>query len=126
MWKMCDAIDAMGYEYPFVLDAGDDYCIADRWSETDGYQIMRFPATWEGENVTLGTPVEVKVAYVPVDFDVDSAFGLKSENEELKKQIAELSAQPLAKPAHDVVTTTQTFEKTGDKGLDRLAGILKA
>lgn len=79
-----------------------------------------------GENVTLGTPVEVKVAYVPVDFDVDSAFGLKSENEELKKQIAELSAQPLAKPAHDVVTTTQTFEKTGDKGLDRLAGILKA
>ena len=126
MRKMCDAIEAMGYEYPWVLDAGDDYCIADMWNETDGYQIMRFPATWEGENVTLGTPVEVKVAYVPVDFDVDSAFGLKSENESLKKQIAELSAQPLAKPAHDVVTTTQTFEKTGDKGLDRLAGILKA
>ena len=126
MRKMCEAIEAMGYEYPWVLDAGDDYCIADMWSETDGYQIMRFPVTWEGENVTLGTPVEVKVAYVPKDFDVDSAFGLKSENEELKKQIAELSAQPLAKPAHDVVTTTQTFEKTGDKGLDRLAGILKS
>ena len=126
MWKMCDAIEAMGYEYPWVLDAGDDYCIADMWSEADGYQIMRFPATWEGENVTLGTPVEVKVAYVPVDFDVDSAFGLKSENEELKKQIAELSAQPLAKPAHDVVTTTQTFESTGDKGLDVLARRLKA
>lgn len=126
MRKMCDAIEAMGYECPWVLDAGDDYCIVDMWSETDGYQLMRFPATWEGENVTLGTPVEVKVAYIPVDFDVDSAFGLKSENEELKKQIAELSAQPLAKPAHDVVTTTQTFEKTGDKGLDRLAGILKS
>ena len=126
MRKMCDAIEAMGYEYPWVLDAGDDFCIADMWSETDGYQIMRFPATWEGENVTLGTPVEVKVAYVPADFDVDSAFGLKSENEELKKQIETLSAQPLAKPAHDVVTTTQTFEKTGDKGLDRLAGILRA
>ena len=51
---------------------------------------------------------------------------LKAEVESLKKQIAELSAQPMAKPAHDVVTTTQTFEKTGDKGLDRLAGILKA
>ena len=126
MRKMCDAIEAMGYEYPWVLEAGDDYCIADMWSETDGYQIMRFPATWEGENVTLGTPVEVKVAYVPKDFDVDSAFGLKSENEELKKQIETLLAQPLAKPAHDVVTTTQTFEKTGDKGLDRLAGILKS
>lgn len=124
MRKMCDAIEAMGYEYPWVLDAGDDYCIADMWSETDGYQIMRFPATWEGDNVTLGTPVEVKVAYVPVDFDVDSAFGLKSENEELKKQIAELSAQPMAQPAHDVVTTSQVFEKTGDKGLDRLAHYL--
>lgn len=126
MRKMCDAIEALGYEYPWVIDAGDDYCIADMWSETDGYQIMRFPATWEGENVTLGTPEEVKVAYVPKDFDVDSAFGLKSENEELKKQIAELSAQPLAKPAHDEVTTSQTFEKTGDKGLDVLARRLKA
>ena len=124
MWKMCDAIEAMGYEYPWVLDAGDDYCIADMWSDTDGYQIMRFPATWEGENVTLGTPVEVKVAYVPADFDVDSAFGLKSENEELKKQIAELKAQPMAQAAHDEITTTQTFEKTGDKGLDRLARLI--
>ena len=124
MRKMCDAIEAMGYEYPWVLDAGDDYCIADMWSETDGYQIMRFPATWDGENVTLGTPVEVKVAYVPKDFDVDSAFNLKSENEELKRQIADLQAQPMAKPAHDEVTTSQKFEKTGDKGLDRLAGVL--
>ena len=124
MWKMCDAIEAMGYEYPWVLDAGDDFCIADMWSEKDGYQIMRFPATWDGENVTLGTPVEVKVAYVPKDFDVDSAFNLKSENEELKRQIAELQAQPLAKPAHDVVTTSQTFEKTGDKGLDKLSQYL--
>ena len=126
MRQMCEAIEAAGYEYPCVLDAGDDYCIADMWSETDGYQIMRFPVTWEGENVTLGTPVEVKVAYVPADFDIDSAFDLKSENEELKKQIETLSAQPLAKPAHDVVTTTQTFQKTGDKGLDRLAGILNS
>lgn len=124
MWKMCDAIEALGYEYPWVLDAGDDYCIADMWSETDGYQIMRFPATWEGENVTLGTPVEVKVAYVPKDFDVDAAFNLKSENEELKRQIATLQAQPLAKPAHDEVTTSQKFEKTGDKGLDKLSQYL--
>ncbi len=120
MWKMCVAIEALGYEYPWVLDAGDDYCIADMWSETDGYQLMRFPATWEGENVTLGTPVEVKVAYVPKDFDVDTAFDLKTENEDLKRQIATLQAQPLAQPAHDVLTTSQTFEKTGDRGLDRL------
>jgi hypothetical protein len=32
----------------------------------------------------------------------------------------------MAQPAHEVVTTSQTFEKTGDKGLDRLAGILKS
>ena len=127
MRQMEDAIVTLGYEYPWVLDAGDDYCIADMWSETDGYQIMRFPVSWaEDGTITLGTPTECKVAYVPIDFDVDAAFGLKSENEELKRQIATLNAQPLAKPAHEEVISSQTFEKTGDKGLDRLAGVLKS
>lgn len=76
----------------------------------------------EAEPVAEETPAEAEeVASIKAENE-----SLKAEVESLKRQIAELSAQPLAKPAHDVVTTTQTFEKTGDKGLDRLAGILKA
>lgn len=76
----------------------------------------------EAEPVAEETPAEAEdVASIKAENE-----SLKAEVESLKRQIAELSAQPLAKPAHDVVTTTQTFEKTGDKGLDRLAGILKS
>ena len=125
MRKMEDALVAMGYEWPWVLDAGDDYCVADMWSEEEGYKIMRFTVTWNGDEPSMGDGVECKTAYVPVDFDVDSAFGLKAENEELRRQVAELEAQPLAKPAHDEMRTVETLAKTGDKGLDRLAGILR-
>ena len=51
---------------------------------------------------------------------------LKAEVAELKKQIEDLQAQPMAMSAHEEVTTTQTFKATGDKGLDRLAKVLKA
>ena len=67
------------------------------------------------------TPAEEETAAIKAENE-----SLKAEIAELKKQIAELSAQPLAKPAHDVVTTTETIKKTGDKGLDRLARILKS
>jgi hypothetical protein len=49
---------------------------------------------------------------------------LKAEVAELKSQVEALKAQPMAQSAHDVVTTTQTYEKTGDKGLDRLSKVL--
>ena len=42
-------------------------------------------------------------------------------NSELKKQIAELQKKPLAKSAHEEVTATVHMQKTGDKGLDKLA-----
>lgn len=49
---------------------------------------------------------------------------LKAEVAELKSQVEALKAQPMAQSAHDVVTTTQAYEKTGDKGLDRLSKVL--
>ena len=47
--------------------------------------------------------------------------GLKKENAELKKQVAELKNKPLAKPAHEEHESSVKMQKTGDKGLDRLA-----
>ena len=57
--------------------------------------------------------------------ETEEVTALKAEIAELKKQIETLKAQPMAQPAHDVVTTTETLKKTGDKGLDRLAGMLR-
>lgn len=49
---------------------------------------------------------------------------LKAEVAELKGQIEALKAQPMAQSAHEEVKTSQAFEKTGDKGLDRLSRML--
>ena len=58
---------------------------------------------------------------------------LKAELEELKKSLATAEAEmtklkktPAAKPAHEVVETSQEFKQTGHKGIDRLSKILKA
>ena len=46
--------------------------------------------------------------------------------EAIKKEIAELKAQPMAKPAHEEVVASAQAKETGVKGLDRLARIMKA
>ena len=65
---------------------------------------------------------------------------LKAENESLKAEIeklknalktaesemTKLKKNPAAKPAHEEVTTSQEFKKTGVKKLDNLARILRA
>ena len=145
MNKMAEAIIASGkvpygetdteWNYGYVADAGEDYCIWNAYgTATDWYdEYFYFPVTWaEDGSAQVGDPIEVKRAFVPKDFsypwggETEDTETLKAENEELKRQIEALSAQPLAKPAHDVVTTSQTFESTGDKGLDVLARRLKS
>jgi predicted RNase H-like nuclease (RuvC/YqgF family) len=76
----------------------------------------------EAEPVAEETPEEAEdVASIKAENE-----SLKAEVAELKKQIETLQAQPMAMAAHEEVTTTQTFKATGDKGLDRLARVLKA
>ena len=50
---------------------------------------------------------------------------LKKKIAELKKEIADLKNQPIGKAAHEEYSTGQKFQKTGDKGLDRLARFCK-
>lgn len=51
---------------------------------------------------------------------------LRKENEALKSQISRMEKMSVAKPAHKEVTTSQTYAKTGIKGLDNLARIATA
>ena len=51
---------------------------------------------------------------------------LRSKVHKLAKEVEKLSRTPMAKPAHEEVKTDpQTFRKTGIKGLDRIASLMK-
>ena len=145
MQKIAEAVKASGkvpygeqgdsYHGGYIMDAGEDFCIWAYWGDTTNWNdvYVYLPITWtEDGSVQVGEPQEAKMTFVPKDFsypwggEAEDAETLKAENESLKKQIAELSAQPLAKPAHEEVVTSEVYQKTGDKGLDVLARRLKA
>lgn len=129
--KMYDAINAAYPEsYPWIVDAGDDYCVADMYDEeSQSFKLYRFSVTWsEDGSCILGDKEEVKWQIVPADaksaWDAPSEEefnALKDENESLKAEVEKLRKTPLAKPAHEEVQTFSIQEKTGDRKLDRLA-----
>ena len=51
---------------------------------------------------------------------------LPEQMEAIKREIAELKAQPMAKPAHEEVVASAQTQETGNKKLDRLSRILNA
>ena len=77
------------------------------------------------EIVEAETPTEEETPAEPEEVAALKAENdaLKAELESLKSQVEQLKAQPLAKPAHEEVRTSETHQATGDKGLDRLARI---
>ena len=115
--------------YGYLLDAGDDFGVWDAWGLATDFvdKYFRFPVTWnEDGSAQVGEPVEVKRIFVPMDYlypwnGESETETLSRENADLKRQIAELQKRPLAKSAHEEVTTSVQMQKTGDKGLDRLA-----
>ena len=112
--------------YGFVWEASDEHVVFCYWGEETGWEdkFIRYSLTWdEAGNPIIGEGVEVKQAFVPVDEPnpTEQVETLSTENAELKKQIADLKKKPLAKSAHEEVTTTVHMQKTGDKGLDKLA-----
>lgn len=126
--KMVEAIEAKYPEsYPLIVEAGNDYCVADIWDEESiQSKLYRFPVAWnEDGTCSIGEPQEVKWAIVPVE-QTEEFKAVKAENDTLKAQVAELKAQPAAKPAHEQVREQIVFGKTGNKGLDRLARIANA
>lgn len=83
-------------------------------------KVAEIAETAETADIEEETPAEDE-ALVALKAENES---LKAEIEELKKQMETLKAQPMAQAAHEEVTTSQTFEKTGDKGLDKLMRVL--
>ena len=120
--KIAEAVrKKTGDDDSYVIDAGDNFAVYSAYDEeTEIYKYFRVSLKWDGDEVEItGEPVEVKQAFVPLDYDYDKAV---AETTNLRKQVATLKKQPLAKPAKEVVKTTEEkFRKTGNKGLDNLA-----
>ena len=122
----------------YLWEAGDDYAVIsvvneETWEES----YVRYSITWnEDGTANASDPVDVKLMFVPVDMESPFAKGndeaeaemaaLRDENASLKAEVAKLKKTPAAKPAHQEVTTSVEFGKTGNKGLDNLARILAA
>lgn len=151
--KIADAIMATLDRdvYGHLVDAGDDFAIFDTYGEFNnwGDTYHRYKVSWnEDGSAAVSDPVEVRRAFVPVDFDdaalfaaekpdtvtaeeyeaaVQAAETFKAEVGTLKARIAELEKTPAGKSAaesfHDdgPQGSASNGFKTGDKGLDKLA-----
>ena len=125
--KIRDAIITKGVaDYGFIWEAGDDYAIFCYLDESTNWddKFIKFEVTWDADgNPVIGDAIEVKRSFVPVDEPnpTEQVETLSRENADLKRQIAKLKNKPLAKSAHEEHVSSVKMQRTGDKGLDRLA-----
>ena len=129
--KIANAIAALGHEDFWVVDAGDDFAVAEVWEEEKGEYFLRFKVSWDEEgNAVVSDPVEVVPAFVtPEERDAaDAEFAaLKEECAQAKAKLEEMSRTPAAQPAHEEFTGKgEKMGSTGRKGLDRLAQLMDA
>lgn len=66
--RIYEAIAAKGFDC-WIVEAGDDFAIAEIWSEADmDYKHYRFEVSWDEEgNAIVGDPVEVVSEFVTVE-----------------------------------------------------------
>jgi hypothetical protein len=113
----------------FVNGEGDELVAAPdgEYKTEDGKTIV----VVEGKVAEIRDP-EAEVA--PEDAPADPAVEdeLRKENAALREQVAtlskkveELSRMPLAEPAHEEVQTAGKVEKTGIRGIDRIAELMR-
>lgn len=131
-------------EYCYLVSAGDSFGVICAWGEDYVSHYYRYAISWDGDEATASDPVEVREAYVPLDFDDNAPFRgaaseeetpseedferavrtaetYRAENELLRRRVAALEKEPAGKPAPRAYRSDAAVISTGDKGLDRLA-----
>lgn len=106
--QIAEAIRDAGYPDSYVIEAGDDYAVAEIWDEEAGeYKSYRFGISWsEDGEVIVGEAEEVKPAFVPVDTDVEEVAEEEEKKEEEFEDAeapAEEAAEEIADEAADIV-----------------------
>lgn len=119
-------------EEGLVPAADEDYVLEDgrtlEVAESKVVKITDAPAEEATEEPTEEAMAE-ETPETPVESEEVAALKaeierLQEEIKELKKENKELKAAPMATAAHDEFTTSVKVQKTGDKGLDRLAKMM--
>lgn len=130
-----DALAELGLDYPYIVEAADTYAVICVYS--DGEHYFRYGLSFDADGkCILADSVEVKPAFVPLDFVSPFEDGaadpaaeveeLRKENAELKAKVAKLARTPLADPAKKVsVIGAAEPTKTGSKHLDNLSRYCK-
>ena len=126
--KVYEAIVALGFSaYGWIAEIADTYAIYAVWSDEKGdYVYTRFDVAWNGEEVTVSNPTEVKPAFVAKDANGnggnEEAETLRSENESLRSEVETLRAklnESVEKPVGD------ESENEAPKGNQFLAAVHK-
>lgn len=129
-----------GGVYGYVAEAGDDFAVFVFWvHEADHDVAYRYEITWDAEgNAIAANPVEVHLAWVPVEepapfVSEEEAAQLRSqldaaiaERDALADQVEQLKKTPAAPSAHSAFAGANGEVKTGHKGLDNIARLMKA
>ena len=101
------ALRAIGIEYPWIAEAGDDYAVVEIWDGED-YRYVRYALSFgEDGKVTLGESSKVKRIFVPED--MADPFETSAELARVKAELETVKKTPAGQPAH------ATFTNAGDK-----------
>ena len=126
--------EALGEEFAYILEAGDDYVIVCLFSEDGGTKIRRYALTWDGGEVKLGDYEDGKMGFIPDGAPAEpeggeGEGGEGGESEEMRRmsqrmaQMEQMMSQivdvlgsikgaPAAQPAHETFTSTGAPLKT--------------
>lgn len=130
MHLLIKAIEEMGFSYPWLVEAGEEFCIAEIYTGEEKVWYRFNIKEWNEEGFpVLENGVKVVPAFVtPEEKEaVEANFrALEAENADLKNQVEALKATPAAEAAHETFEGSAQTGKTGNKGLDRLARVLAA
>lgn len=92
--KVYDAIVALGFDiYGWIAEISDTYVVYVVWTDEKGDVYTRFDVAWNGDEVTVSNPTEVKPAFVAKDDKNPMDNGGSAEEETLRKENTQLKAE---------------------------------
>lgn len=92
--KVYDAIVALGFDiYGWIAEIADTYVVYVVWTDVKGDVYTRFDVAWNGDEVSVSNPTEVKPAFVAKDDKNPMDYGGSAEEETLRQENTQLKAE---------------------------------
>lgn len=92
--KVYDAIVALGFDiYGWIAEIADTYVVYVVWTDEKGDVYTRFDVAWNGDEVAVSNPTEVKPAFVAKDDKNPMDNGGSAEEETLRQENTRLKAE---------------------------------